>query len=116
MATDARTMELLLERMGAAGDVTARKMFGEYGLYGDGKFFAVVCDDVLYLKPIDPIRAYAPDLELAPPYPGSKPNVAVPPDMWDDAEWFVPLVKLAIANAPPPKPKKAPKKKAAKKT
>ncbi len=32
------------------GPVTARKMFGGYGLYHDGLMFALVAGDVLYLK------------------------------------------------------------------
>lgn len=39
-----------VELLGAAGRVAARRMFGGYGLYCDGVFFALIADDVLYLK------------------------------------------------------------------
>lgn len=32
------------------GPVTLRKMFGGYGVYHDGLMFALVADDILYLK------------------------------------------------------------------
>lgn len=32
------------------GPVTIRRMFGGYGLYHDGLMFAIVVDDILYLK------------------------------------------------------------------
>lgn len=32
------------------GAVTARKMFGGYGIYHDGLMFGLVADDTLYLK------------------------------------------------------------------
>lgn len=40
----------VLELTGAAGRVTARRMFGGYGLYCDGVFFAIVIESTLYLK------------------------------------------------------------------
>jgi DNA transformation protein len=36
---------------------TSRRMFGGHGLYADGVFFAIVDDDVLYLKVDERIRA-----------------------------------------------------------
>lgn len=30
--------------------VTARKMFGGYGIYRQGKMFAIIVDDTLYFK------------------------------------------------------------------
>lgn len=32
------------------GPITARRMFGGYGIYHDGLMFALVADDTLYLK------------------------------------------------------------------
>jgi len=38
------------ELLAAVGQVGARPMFGGYGLYCDGTMFALIADDVLYLK------------------------------------------------------------------
>ena len=42
--------EYAVELLSAAGRVAARRMFGGYGLYCDGVVFALIADDVLYLK------------------------------------------------------------------
>jgi DNA transformation protein len=46
--------------------VTARAMFGGHGRYADGLFFAIVDDDVLYLKADDTTRADFEALGCAP--------------------------------------------------
>lgn len=33
------------------GEVEARKMFGDYGVYCNGKIFALVSDNGFYVKP-----------------------------------------------------------------
>jgi len=43
-------MEFVTEQMSALGGVTARAMFGGYGLYCDGLFIAIVTGDKLYFK------------------------------------------------------------------
>jgi DNA transformation protein len=43
-------IEFLLEQMQSVGSVEAKAMFGGYGIYHEGIMFALVADDVLYLK------------------------------------------------------------------
>lgn len=50
MATNDRVIKQICEAFAPAG-VTCKKMFGEYGLFVDGKVFALVCDDTLFVKP-----------------------------------------------------------------
>jgi DNA transformation protein len=38
------------ELLSTVGRVAVRRMFGGYGLYCDGTMFALIADDVLYLK------------------------------------------------------------------
>ena len=51
MASQQSTVDFICEQMSGAGDISARKMFGEYGVYCDAKFIGVICNDMLYLKP-----------------------------------------------------------------
>ncbi|WP_035058009.1 TfoX/Sxy family protein [Andreprevotia chitinilytica] len=40
----------LIEQLSPLGSVRAKAMFGGYGIYCDELFFAIVVDDVLYVK------------------------------------------------------------------
>lgn len=105
MATDAATVEFLLEQMAGAGPVTARRMFGEYGIYLDGKMVASVCDDRLFLKDLPPVRALLAEPVTAPPYPGAKPGLVIEAEV-DDPEALAALIRASWAALPVPKPRK----------
>jgi len=105
MATQRSTIEHLLEQAAGAGAVSARPMFGEYGLYLDGRMVASVCDDRLYLKPTARGRALAGPAPEAPPYPGAKPQLLIEADRWDDADWLAELLRATVADLPAPKPR-----------
>ena len=47
MASNPEFVQYIADQLKEAGIITYRKMFGEYGIYCDGKFFATVCDDQL---------------------------------------------------------------------
>ena len=68
MKTTSGFADFAVELLGATGRVAARRMFGGYGLYCDGVFFALIADDVLYLKADEANR---PEFERA----GSEPFV-----------------------------------------
>ena len=80
-------------------------MFGEYGLYLEGKLVALVCDDQVFIKPTIGRRAYYPDAGEAPPYPGAKPCLVINAERWDDREWLGELFRRTAAELPLPKPK-----------
>lgn len=108
MASQQSTVDYLLEQIADAGDASARKMFGEYGIYCDGRIVALVCDDQFFLKPTAEGRAMlGADVDEQPAYPGAKPSFRVSAERWDDAEWMADLVRVTTAALPLPKPKKA---------
>ncbi|MBD1398795.1 TfoX/Sxy family protein [Pontibacter sp. JH31] len=51
MASDQNFVDFVLEQIKNAGEITPRKMFGEYGTYSDEKLFGLICDNKLFLKP-----------------------------------------------------------------
>lgn len=107
MASDPKTVSFLLDQLRAGGvEVTARKMFGEYGLYLDGKMVALVCDDQLFVKRTAAGEAHMGPTDEAPPYPGAKPHPLIDPDRWDDGDWLAGLFRTTAAELPAPKPKK----------
>lgn len=88
-----------------AGEITYRKMFGEYAVYCDGKVVILVCDDKVFVKPTDGGRTFIGDVVEAPPYPGAKPSFLIE-DGLEDREWFGELVRISARELPMPKPRK----------
>ena len=109
MATRPETAEYLTDQLSGAGDVSARKMFGEYGVYVNGKFAGLICDDRLFVKPTAAADEMMPDGERDAPYPGAKPHPMVPEERWDDGDWMAALFAKTAEALPMPKPKKAKK-------
>lgn len=50
MASRQEFVQYSTDQLSGAGTITYRKMFGEYGIYCDGKFFALICNDQLFVK------------------------------------------------------------------
>lgn len=111
MASDRNTVAFIVDQLAAAGDVFAKPMFGEYGVYCDGRMVAMICDDQLFVKPTPGGCAFAAAIGEAPPYPGAKPCLLVDADRWDDAEWLAELVRISCAELPLPKSRKPKAKK-----
>ena len=107
MATQQRTIDFLLEQASGAGAVAAKPMFGEYGVYVDGKMIGSVCDDQLFVKPTASGRAHVEPVSDAPPYSGAKPQMLIAADRWDDAEWLSELLRVTATELPSPKPRKS---------
>lgn len=59
-------VEFVVEMLQLFGAVTAKKMFGGYGLYKDGIMFALIADDALYFKADDVSRSDFIDKGLKP--------------------------------------------------
>ncbi len=89
--------------------VTYKKMFGEFGLYSGGEFFAMICDDRLFVKPTEGGRAFVGNVVEDSPYPGAKPSLLIE-DQVDDSEWLSELARITARELPAPKPKKSKKK------
>lgn len=111
MASHQSTADVILEQAAGAGAVTAKKMFGEYGLFLDGKMIALVCDDRLFMKPTPAGRKHIGAVHEEAPYPGAKPCFVVPGDLWDEADWLAELFRVTAAGLPMPaaKRRKGPK-------
>ena len=65
-------VDYVAEQLRDAGAIRNRKMFGEYGLYCDDVFFAVICDDQFFVKVTPQGEAAFPNLPKAPPYEGAR--------------------------------------------
>lgn len=105
MASDLNFVEYVVDQFDQDCVITYKRMFGEFGLYSDGKFFALICDDRLFIKPTEGGRAFIENLVQAPPYPGAKPSMLIE-DQIEDGEWLSELARITTRELPDPKPKK----------
>lgn len=109
MATSQSTMDYLLDQLSQGGGAcSARKMFGEYCLYYQGRPVGLVCNEQLYLKDTEPGRALMPHLAEGAPFPGARPHLLLCADDWDDHHRLHQIVRATLDALPPPKPKPKP--------
>jgi DNA transformation protein and related proteins len=106
MASDLNFVEYVRDQINGAGEVSFKKMFGEYAIYYDNKVVALVCDNQLFVKPTVGGRSLIEQVVEAPPYPGAKPYFLIGEQL-DDREWMSNLIQLTASELPVPKPKKA---------
>jgi TfoX/Sxy family transcriptional regulator of competence genes len=105
MATKKTFVEETLKRLSPL-DVTARPMFGEYGLYFKGKFFGLICDDTLFIKVTEVGSAFAGRINKASPYPGAKLAFKISNQKANDRQWLTNLVEVTADALPPTKPRR----------
>jgi len=77
MASNQIFVDFVLKQIKNAGEITAKKMFGEYGIYADEKLFGLICDNKLFVKPTISGRAFIGNVVEAPPYEGAKPSFLI---------------------------------------
>lgn len=104
MASSLDFTQYVVDSIRGAGDIAFKRMFGEYGLYCNGKFFGLISDDCFFVKVTDVGLALMPEPDLRPPYPGAKNHLYI--ENVDDWEFLSKLVKATCAELPEPKPKR----------
>lgn len=105
MASSLDFVQDICAQMENAGEIRYKMMFGEYGLYCDGKFFACICENELFIKITDAGKALMPNCKTAFPYEGSSTLYFLIAD-FDDRESLAKLVRATCDALPAPKPKK----------
>lgn len=108
MASSKNYVEFVMEQLSDAGTITCRRMFGEYGLYCDGKYFACVCEDRLLVKITPAGEALVPGCPRGIPYEGGGEMLL--PDV-EDRETLTALARVTCDALPEKKPRKKPGKK-----
>jgi DNA transformation protein and related proteins len=111
--------DFVVEQLDGCGDISTKRMFGGVGVYCEDVFFAIIDDDILYLKVDDttrkdferegcgPFRPYGDDRETMGYYD-------VPVSILEDAGELVKWSRRAIAvaaaarAAKPSRPRRAP--------
>lgn len=104
MASKIEVVQYICDQMSGAGTITYKKMFGDYGIYCNGKFIGVICDDSLFVKETAAGAAVLQNVEEASPYEGAKLHFLV--ENVDDRELLTALIKATYNELPEPKHKK----------
>lgn len=104
MACNSDFVQYIVDQCSGAGDITTKKMFGDYGIYCNGKIFGLICDDRLYIKPTEAGRTILMKEELRPPYEGAKDYFYIA-DV-DDRDYLSALVSETCKSLPEPKKRK----------
>ena len=104
MASNPDFVQYIADQCSGAGEIIVRKMFGDYGIYCDGKIFGLICDNGFYLKPTDAVRPMLREVALRPPYDGAKDYFYIT-DI-DDRDYLSAIVRETCKALPEPRPKK----------
>ncbi len=104
MASCKDFVEYIEDQCSGAGEIVAKKMFGDYGIYCNGKIFGLICDDHFYIKPTKAGRQLLRHEELRAPYEGAKEYFYIS-DV-DDHDYLSALVRETCKELPEAKKKK----------
>ena len=94
MACNADFVQYIVDQCAGAGDISVRRMMGDYCIYCDGIVFGLICDNNLYIKETDAGRAVLKEEVLRPPYSGAKACFYIG-DV-DDRDYLAALVKVTL--------------------
>ena len=103
MASSAEFVRFVCGQLADAGKITCKRMFGEYGLWCDDRFFATIEDGMLCLKITDAGRAMLPEAEVVEPHEGARFLYVAE---LDDRAFLAELVRRTCAELPAPKPRR----------
>lgn len=100
MSSKQATVDFILDQLSFSGEMSARKMFGEYALYCDGKVVGLICNDQLFIKYTDPGKKFAEGKYIEGfAYPGAKPGMNVS-DSLDERDFLCGLIRLTADSLP----------------
>lgn len=104
MATSKEFHDYVVDSLQRIGDVTTKKMMGEYCIYYKGKLIGDICDNCLLLKPTESVLRLMPEAERAYPYEGSRTQMAVVDDV-ENIERMREVLDAMVEELPEPKKK-----------
>ena len=122
MATSKEFHDYIVENLQKIGNVSTRKMMGEYCVYYQGpsvsaedmsgictgakKLIGDICGNCLFLKPTESVLRLMPDADRAYPYEGSKSLMVVVDDV-ENTERMAEVLNSMYEELPEPKKKRA---------
>lgn len=105
MATDQSMADFIVDQLSSLGNVRARKMFGEYGLFYRDKMVALICDGQLFVKITDAGRKLLGEHETGLPYTTAKPCFLISETELEARDAVLELIRRTYDELPAPKKK-----------
>ncbi len=93
MPSDKQFVDYIIDQMELAGLITIKQMMGEYLLYCDGVYVALVSDNKLFVKPTESGRKFIGKTTELPAYPGAKPSFYIESQL-EDRKWIGELIRV----------------------
>lgn len=106
MASNSDFVQFIVDQCAGAGEITVKKMMGDYCIYCEGVLFGLICDNRLYIKPTYQGAAQVKDLVMGTPFPGAKEHFLI--DDVDDSDRLVAIIQATIPALPQRKSRKNP--------
>lgn len=103
MATSINFINYVCEQLSGIGNITYKKMFGEYMVYLNDKPVIIVCDNIAFVKELDIIKEMMQNADVGFPYEGAKEHYVL--DI-DNAEFSKEVVRKIEEVTPIPKSKR----------
>lgn len=103
MATTQDYVEFVCDQLRGEWDIRYKKMFGEYMVYINDKPVLLVCDNTVFVKPLDCIAELMREAEWGRPYESAKEHYIL--DV-EDTELAKKVIAELEAVTPLPKPRK----------
>lgn len=103
MSTSLSFAEYVCEQIRGCGDISLKKMFGEYMVYVNAKPVLLLCDNTVFVKQLDCVAQKLQGAEKGYPYSGAKEHYVL--DI-DDADLSKDIIAILEPITPLPKPKK----------
>ncbi|MDL2295631.1 transcriptional regulator [Lachnospiraceae bacterium OttesenSCG-928-E19] len=112
MATSKEFIEFVTDQIHNAGDITIKKMFGEYMVYSNAKPVLLVCDDTVFVKKLPDVEKVFAQFDITPdtgfPYDGAREHYVLD---FENSDLISEMVRTLEPITPLPKPRKSKVKK-----
>ena len=103
MACNTDFVLYVVDQCSGAGEISVRKMMGDYCIYCNGVFFGLICDNNLYVKITEAGAAVLEALDVRQPYEGAKDYYYIA-DV-DDRDYLEDIIKATVPELLSPKAK-----------
>ena len=97
MATSIEYLEWVKETLRDWSSVRVRRMFGEAMVYVDDRPIFLVCNNTVYIKMWEPLKAHLGTSPVGIPYPNARPHWIL--DL-EDRQTVDPVVRWLVDNTP----------------